>query len=78
VSIFLDAIGSMVILLGVTVMLPWDRWSTDVQVLLPLSCLGVIALLREAEGGTQAGISVLVLLPVCGSRCTGVAATWSP
>jgi hypothetical protein len=61
---FLLAAGLTAMLLATVVFVPWDRWSPDVQIILPLAYLGVVALLREAGGGTQAGVAVLVLLPV--------------
>jgi diguanylate cyclase (GGDEF)-like protein len=43
---------------------PWSRLPQLAQVSLPLACDGVIALLRQAQGGSTSGYAPLAVLPV--------------
>src|SRR5947209_8954244 len=57
--------GAVFIAMAVSVLLaPWKRMPDWAQVLPMLSCLAVVALLRDAEGGAVSSESALVLVPV--------------
>jgi diguanylate cyclase (GGDEF)-like protein len=57
--------GSVFIVMVVSVVLaPWKRLPDWAQVLPMMSCLAVVALLREAEGGAVSSESALALVPV--------------
>lgn len=43
---------------------PWSRLPAWTVVVLPVGCEGLIALLRQSQGGSTSGFGVLVLLPV--------------
>jgi diguanylate cyclase (GGDEF)-like protein len=51
------------VILGV-VALPWERLPRSFQVLPMLACLAVVALMRDAEGGSASAESALALVPV--------------
>ena len=60
---------ALVLLLGVA--LPWTRVPRGLAVALPLLYLGVVALLRHADGGAASGFAPLVLLPVAWAALHG-------
>ena len=62
-------VTALVVLLGVA--LPWMRLPRGVGVALPLLYLGVVALLRHADGGAASGFAPLVLLPVAWAALHG-------
>jgi PAS domain S-box-containing protein len=45
-------------------LLPWDRLPSWASVILPIGYVAVIALIRDAQGGEDAGLVVVLLLPV--------------
>ncbi|HEX5448655.1 MAG TPA: sensor domain-containing diguanylate cyclase [Gaiellaceae bacterium] len=47
-----------------SIMVPWSRLPAWAVVVLPVGCEGLIALLRQSQGGATSGFGVLVLLPV--------------
>lgn len=56
-----------VIFLGLTVgavVLPWSRLPTWTWTLIPLGSLAVIALVRDAQGGSASGLATLYLVPI--------------
>lgn len=59
---------SAALLIGLIVasalLVPWDRLPVGAEALIPLAYFVVIALLREAEGGSVSGYGPLVLLPI--------------
>jgi PAS domain S-box-containing protein len=57
------AAAATLALLGLAVLMPWQRLPVWSQGLVPMAFLGVVALLRESTGGV-AGYAVLVMLPV--------------
>ncbi|MEA2143717.1 MAG: hypothetical protein QOI64_2147 [Solirubrobacteraceae bacterium] len=62
-------VTALVLLLGVAV--PWTRLPRGAGVALPLMYLGVVALLRHADGGAASGFAPLVLLPVAWAALHG-------
>lgn len=60
----LAAAGTMVAISAVTLLTRWEAFDPRIRFLPALACLAVIALLREAEGGTSTAIGVLPLIPV--------------
>jgi diguanylate cyclase (GGDEF)-like protein len=53
---------ALILLLGAAV--PWERVPRGADVVLPLAYLGVVALLRHADGGAASSFAPLLLLPV--------------
>jgi diguanylate cyclase (GGDEF)-like protein len=51
-------------LLGVAAIVPWQRLPLGALLALPIGCDAVIALLRQAQGGSASGYEVLAILPV--------------
>ena len=64
VAALVSAIAVAFVLLLVAAATPWSRLPTWAVVVLPLGCEGLIALLRQSQGGSTSGFGVLVLLPV--------------
>jgi diguanylate cyclase (GGDEF)-like protein len=62
----LELIGAGVtaVLIVVALFFPWERLPAGAQSLPPLAYFGVIALLREAEGGGTSGYAPLLLVPI--------------
>ena len=60
----LEAGALMCLLVATTVLAPWHRLARWIHAVPPLACLGVIVLLRQAEGGRSSGTDVLVLVPI--------------
>lgn len=44
--------------------LPWDRWPTGWQAIVPFGYMVVVMLLRHAQGSGDAGYTILYILPV--------------
>ena len=44
--------------------MPWSRLPRSVQVVLPVACFVVVALLTKAGGGASSGYAPLVIVPV--------------
>ncbi len=53
------------LIVGVSLVLPWDRLPAAAQNVPPLAMFLAVALLRDSGGGTSSGVGTLVLLPVC-------------
>jgi PAS domain S-box-containing protein len=51
-------------ILGSVAVLPWGALPPYARMLPAYACLVVVALLRDAEGGAESGLAVLVLVPV--------------
>lgn len=60
----LEAGALMCLLVAATVLAPWHRLPRWIHAVPPLACLGVVVLLRQAEGGGSSGTDVLVLVPI--------------
>ena len=60
----LEAGALMCLLVATTVLAPWHTLARWIHAVPPLVCLGVVTLLRHAEGGGSSGIDVLVLVPI--------------
>jgi diguanylate cyclase (GGDEF)-like protein len=58
------ALALMVAALAGTVLTPWSALPPSARLVLPVAFLGAVALLRDAGGGTNSGVSILCLLPV--------------
>jgi PAS domain S-box-containing protein len=52
------------VLLVAALVLPWRRVPLWLWPVLPVGCIGVIALLRDAQGGFDAGLATIYLLPI--------------
>jgi diguanylate cyclase (GGDEF)-like protein len=61
---YLCALGTAVVILVSVVAAPWARVHPSVRLGLPLAFLASAALLRDAGGGVNSGVSILTLLPV--------------
>jgi PAS domain S-box-containing protein len=62
-----EVVAAGVIFLALTVgavVLPWYRLPTWTWALIPLGSLAVIALVRDAQGGTASGLATLYLIPI--------------
>ena len=66
------AAGLTLLVLILAVALPWSRLPRGVDVVLPLLYLGVVAALRQADGGAASGFAPLALLPVAWVALHGV------
>ena len=64
VAALVAAIAVAFALILAAVAVPWSRLPAWVVVMLPVGCEGLIALLRESQGGSTSGFGVLALLPV--------------
>jgi hypothetical protein len=53
-----------IVIVGAAVTVPWRKLPRVVSVAPPLLSLIAVALLRDASGGTAAGVGTLALLPV--------------
>lgn len=51
-------------LVGAAVLLPWPEMPTWTWPAVPLGFLGVIALVRDAQGGAASGLATLYILPI--------------
>jgi diguanylate cyclase len=58
------AVSVAFVLLIAAVTVPWQRLPVNALLVLPLACDGLIALLRQAQGGAQSGYAALLVLPV--------------
>ena len=58
------ALALTLVIIAGALFLPWGRLPHWTQALPPLLYFGVVALLREAEGGATSGYASLVLLPI--------------
>jgi len=58
------AIAAFVVLTVATFVLPWPRMATWSWPLVPVGYVGVVALLRDAQGGGTSGLVYLLFLPV--------------
>src|SRR3954454_17445699 len=58
------AVGLTLAILAAAVLVPWRRLPAGAVVLPPLAYFVVVALLRDADGGSRSGAGVLVALPV--------------
>lgn len=58
------AVAAAVVLVAAAAVLPWQRLPTGALLLLPLGCDGLVALLRQSQGGGQSGYASLLVLPV--------------
>ena len=58
------ALGLAVVVCAIALALPWSRLPRSVQVVLPLACFVVVALLTKAGGGASSGYAPLVIVPV--------------
>jgi len=62
-----EVVAAGVIFLALTVgalVLPWSRLPTWTWTLIPLGSLAVIALVRDAQGGSASGLATLYLIPI--------------
>jgi diguanylate cyclase (GGDEF)-like protein len=57
-------LAAAVVLVFLAALLPWQRLPRSAPIFLPLACDGVIAVLREAQGGSASGYAPLAILPV--------------
>ena len=60
----LEAGALMCLLVATTILAPWQSLARWIHAVPPLTCLGVVILLRQAEGGGSSGTDVLVLVPI--------------
>jgi diguanylate cyclase len=58
------AVVAAVLLVALAAAAPWQLLRVEALLLLPLGCDGLVALLREAQGGAPSGYSSLLVLPV--------------
>jgi diguanylate cyclase (GGDEF)-like protein len=58
------AVAAAVVLAGTAAVVPWQRLPAGALLVLPLGCDGLVALLREAQGGATSGYASLLVLPV--------------
>lgn len=63
-SEMLAAGGAFVVLTLAAMFVPWPRVPSWVWTAVPIGYIGVIALLRDAQGGTASGLVPLYILPV--------------
>lgn len=63
-TLILGAASLNALILIAALLIPWHRLPQVAQVVPPLAYFIVIALLREADGGSQSSYSVLTMLPV--------------
>ncbi len=64
-SALLSAALLCVLIAASAFLVPWEKLPAGAQALGPLAYFVVIALLREAEGGSVSGYGALILLPIC-------------
>lgn len=64
-SALLGAAWLCLLIMALALLAPWEKLPLGAQALAPLAYFVVIALLREAEGGSVSGYGTLVLLPIC-------------
>jgi hypothetical protein len=60
------------LVVGAALLVPWERFPAWPQAILPLSYFVILALLREAGGGTPSVFDPLLSIPII-SRSTGPA-----
>jgi diguanylate cyclase (GGDEF)-like protein len=65
------AAGLTVLVVALGGLVPWPRLGPGAWVVLPLTYLGVVALLRDADGGAGSGFAPLALLPVAWAALYG-------
>ncbi len=53
------------LIIGVSVLVPWDRLPAAAQNVPPLAFFLGVVVLRHAGGGAESGVAPMVLLPVC-------------
>ena len=58
------AVAYAVVVAAVAWTVPWQRLPPTCMLVLPIACDGLIALLRQAQGGSVSGYSPLAMLPV--------------
>ena len=58
------AVGAAVVTVAAAAVVPWQRLPVGALLVLPLACDGLVALLRQAQGGGQSGYGSLLVLPV--------------
>ncbi len=64
-SALLGAAWLCLLIMALALLAPWKKLPPGSHALAPLAYFVVIALLREAEGGSVSGYGTLVLLPIC-------------
>jgi len=52
------------VLVLAAILLPWDRFSPNLQVVIPFGYMVVVLLLRHAQGSGDAGYTILYILPI--------------
>ena len=58
------AVAAAVLLVAVAFAVPWPHLPAEALLVLPLGCDALVALLREAQGGSTSGYASLLVLPV--------------
>ncbi len=52
------------VLVLAAILVPWDRFSPNLQVVIPFGYMVVVLLLRHAQGSGDAGYTILYILPI--------------
>jgi hypothetical protein len=52
------------VLVLAAILLPWDRFNPNLQVVIPFGYMVVVLLLRHAQGSGDAGYTILYILPI--------------
>jgi diguanylate cyclase (GGDEF)-like protein len=64
VPLLLTAAGAAVLVVCAAWLTPWERLPLYALLVLPVACDGVIAVLRQSQGGSTSGYSPLAILPM--------------